>query len=75
MIVDIEHLALKYRCEYCTAGPGFWCRTIKGAKATSLHYDRTDPIRLAWVDGWEEGKKDQAATYRRQMVTMNQESA
>jgi len=53
-----DELALRYKCEYCTAGPGFWCRTIRGAKATMLHSDRTDGVRLAWLDGWEEGQKD-----------------
>ena len=51
-------LALRYKCEYCTAGPGFWCRTIRGAKATMLHSERTEGIRLAWLDGWDEGKEE-----------------
>jgi hypothetical protein len=67
MMPVLEDTALRYKCEYCTAGPGFWCRTIKGAKATMLHADRTDGVRLAWLDGWEEGKKEGGHWYEAQL--------
>jgi hypothetical protein len=55
--MDLDQFALRYKCEYCTAGPGFWCRTLKGAKATMLHSDRTDGVRLAWMEGWEDANR------------------
>jgi hypothetical protein len=51
----LTELCLHYRCEYCLAPPGIWCRTRRGAVATTLHSARSDPIRLAWLDGWHEG--------------------
>jgi hypothetical protein len=75
MIEVVEHQALKYACTYCVAGPGTWCRTISGAKATQLHYDRTDPIRIAWVDGWEEGKKEGSHWYEAQLKHIDRRSA
>jgi hypothetical protein len=53
----VYDLALRYRCEFCLAAPGAWCRTRTGGKATDLHYNRIDPVRLAWLDGWEQGHK------------------
>ena len=52
----LEELALEYSCIYCLASPGVWCRTNRGAMATTLHSARSDPVRLAWLDGYHTGK-------------------
>jgi hypothetical protein len=51
----VEELALTYKCEYCTASPGAWCRTGKGAKATALHGCRTSALYSAFGLGYQEG--------------------
>jgi hypothetical protein len=61
-----DQQALRYKCEYCTASPGSWCRTLRGARATMLHSDRTDGVRLSWLDGYEEGLKDKQDELDRQ---------
>jgi hypothetical protein len=61
-----DQQALRYKCEYCTASPGFWCRTLRGARATMLHSDRTEGVRLSWLDGFEEGLKDARLEAERQ---------
>ena len=54
-----EELALTYKCEYCTASPGAWCRTGKGAKATALHGCRTNALYTAFGLGYQEGAAHQ----------------
>jgi hypothetical protein len=63
----LEGQALRYKCEYCTASPGQWCRTLRGAKATMLHSVRSEGVRLAWLDGYEEGQQEGEWRAQREM--------
>lgn len=53
MLERIEDLALNYACGYCVAPAGTYCRTLTGAKSTSMHFRRTDPLKAAWLDGFD----------------------
>lgn len=54
---DTDELALEYRCDYCRAAVGEWCRTSSGRRATWLHTGRTWAIQQAWGMGYQDSDK------------------
>lgn len=48
---DVRPGILAVPCAYCLAGPGDWCRTNSGDRATYLHSARFHLWRDTEVDG------------------------
>jgi hypothetical protein len=54
----VDQLAVaNYRCDYCDAAPGHWCRTKSGKHASWLHSARTWALHQAWSAGYVESEK------------------
>jgi hypothetical protein len=43
-------------CPRCGSMPGEWCRTKSGSRATWTHAPRSNPMREAWSEGYQEGE-------------------
>lgn len=71
---NLDDLALLIPCPACGAGPTYWCVTYRptrrpaGELTTWLHGPRTEPVRLAWVEGFDEGRADEREMVRRQIT-------
>ena len=60
--------ALAISCDHCRAPAGDPCRTSGGHRASMPHNARAEPVRLAWLDGWHEGKLDGIDRVRRRFA-------
>lgn len=53
---QLDDLALEFTCGYCHAEWGKWCSTTSGARTYYLHAVRTEPLRAAFLLGYEQGR-------------------
>ena len=52
--MTLSDLALTITCTYCGAQPDQPCRTgVSGARVAMLHKARLQPMRAAWLNGFE----------------------
>lgn len=58
-----NELALLTACPSCPAGVGQWCITKSGKRATHIHAARWEGPRVAWYEGYIEGRGDMAQHY------------
>lgn len=54
----IEELAFQTACPYCRAAPGGRCVTISGARSTYMHSARSARSRIAYWQGYNDGRGD-----------------
>ena len=54
----INEAATRFKCPYCMSLPGVWCRTKSGEMANWLHGQRTEPFRMVYMAGYEEGETE-----------------
>ena len=52
----LDDIALLAQCPHCKAFG--WCVTKGGARSKLLHATRLEPVRLAWLRGYQTGEAE-----------------